>query len=134
MKTALFALFTLFGAWTLAIADDAPATPAEMKKALEKKLQTIIVPHIEFEDIDLRDALQKVSALSKELSPDGRKVNILLMPPPDKREAKIPISISLDKVPLGEVIRYCAMLGGLAVTIEPHAVVLKPAPPEKKKD
>jgi len=136
MKTkpflALLAAASLLSAIN-ASADDAQPTSAELKKGIERKLQTLIVEHIEFESADIRDVLQRLSALSKELSQDGRKINIVLMLPPEKKEAKIAISLVLDKVPLGEVVRYCAMLGGLSVNVEPHAVVLKPLPPEPKK-
>ena len=48
------------------------------QKTLREKLDSIIIPKLEFRDAALRDVLNMLSELSRELDPDGVGVNIIL--------------------------------------------------------
>jgi hypothetical protein len=82
----------------------------------------LTIPKLEFREATLPEVLDFFTARSCELDPKKHGVNIVLDVPPEKREARI--SLSLQNVPLGEAVRYAAQLAGLDVVGEPYALVI----------
>jgi general secretion pathway protein D len=137
-----------------------PITDAFTKDAtgtarITNKLNTIIIPKIEFRDASIREALEFLRQQAAENDPgaDGRKgVDIVLRltalgtraetisgtsttPPaagtttisaPSINSADARITITLNQIPLGEALRYIASQAGLKVKIEPYAVSIVP--------
>ena len=137
-----------------------PITDAFTKDAtgtarITNKLNTIIIPKIEFRDASIREALEFLRQQAAENDPgaDGRKgVDIVLrltalgtrvetisvtstMPSaaattpisaPSINSADARITITLNQIPLGEALRYIASQAGLKVKIEPYAVSIIP--------
>jgi type II secretory pathway component GspD/PulD (secretin)/tetratricopeptide (TPR) repeat protein len=137
-----------------------PITDAFTKDAtgtarITNKLNTIIIPKIEFRDASIREALEFLRQQAAENDPgaDGRKgVDIVLRltalgtraetisvtsatPPaqatstisaPSINSADARITITLNQIPLGEALRYIASQAGLKVKIEPYAVSIIP--------
>jgi type II secretory pathway component GspD/PulD (secretin)/tetratricopeptide (TPR) repeat protein len=136
-----------------------PITDAFTKDAtgtarITNKLNTIIIPKIEFRDASVREALEFLRQQAAENDPgvDGRKgVDIVLRlnalgtrietiststtPPapatttisaPSINSADARITITLNQIPLGEALRYIASQAGLKVKIEPYAVSIIP--------
>jgi general secretion pathway protein D len=114
------------------------------------RLNSIIIPKIDFRDATIRQAVSFLQQQSRaldaaETGPDGSSgVNIVLKlpaagasaPPPidEFGEATVApasssdarISLTLTNVPLYEALRYVATLAGLKVKVEPFAVSIVP--------
>jgi Type II secretory pathway, component PulD len=120
------------------------------------KLNQIIIPSIDFQDMSVRDAVDLLRQLSQKLDtvetdPAKKGVNIFLslgsggssagtgggdlLPAVPGEEAApqapvvtedTPITLSLTNVPLYEALRYVADLAGLKIKIDPVAVSIVP--------
>lgn len=101
-----------------------------------RKLNSIQVPSIEFNETQFEDALQFFREFSVQLDktssdPAKRGVNIVQIPPVEPGEPKR-ISMRLTKVPLSEAIRYACELAGYDIRVEMGAVIVSPTPPKKQ--
>ncbi|MFL6519623.1 MAG: Amuc_1098 family type IV pilus outer membrane protein [Chthoniobacterales bacterium] len=135
-----------------------PITDAFTKDAtgtarITNKLNTIIIPKVEFRDASIREALEFLRQQAAENDPgvEGRKgVDIVLrlnaigtrtetvsttstttaatttISAPSINSADARITITLNQIPLGEALRYIASQAGLKVKIEPYAVSIIP--------
>lgn len=96
--------------------------------ALEAPLQKLIVPKVEFRDASLSDVLSFLHKISGELSADKKPISFVYHAPPGTTIP--PVTLSLNQVPMLELVRYVTAITGLAYKIEPHAVLIfKPQPP-----
>jgi hypothetical protein len=96
---------------------------------LTTKLQTIILPSVEFRDATLVEAVEFIRAKSREHDPDKKGVNILI-----KGDGTAKITLSLKNVPVSEALRYCAELSDHKLTSDAQSFLLTPvseAPSEK---
>jgi general secretion pathway protein D len=137
---------------------------------INNKLNTIIIPRVEFRDATLREAVNflREQAVENDPATEGeRGINIVLPPtvqrppPPPAGASPAPagatapgtaptgtpgvgvsqagaqpaapppaergsITIELNRIPLGEALRYIARQAGLKVKVEPYAVSLVP--------
>src|SRR5437899_9299174 len=136
---------------------------------INNKLNTIIIPRVEFRDATLREAVNflREQAVENDPATEGeRGINIVLPPsvqrppPPPASASPVPagaaapgtapagtppagasqavaqppappaergsITIELNRIPLGEALRYIANQAGLKVKVEPYAVSLVP--------
>ncbi len=117
-------------------------------EAINAKLNRIIIPSINFNDIPIREAVEQLKQISRKLdnSTDDPKqkrgVNIVLKLPPapvpgtpdlsapagatapagPTANADTQITLSLTNVPLIEALRYLTELAGLKFKVEPFAV------------
>ncbi len=93
-----------------------PATdsPESSDEKLKRKLDTIIIDHIEFEEVKLFDVVRYLRKCAKNMDPDGKGVKIRYRGPVNPREHLI--TIVVDKIPLGEAIEY--LCKGSATTYE----------------
>jgi|GEM_PF-619625 len=104
------------------------------QQSLREKLDTIVIPSIEFSDTPVRDAIEFLVARSMELDPargtaSSPGINIALFAGPTTDEPSV--TLRLTEIPLGEAIRYTAELAGLSRAIEGNVVILAaPAPAE----
>ncbi len=109
--------------------------PVEM---VQRKLERIIIPRLEFREATVREALEFLKKKASELdanSPAGeRGVNMVLKlgdltpPTPDfPNPADARITVSLTNIPLVEALRYVTGLANLKFKIEPYAVSIVPA-------
>ena len=106
--------------------------------SIKFKLASIIVPHIEFRSTTLADAIEYLRQESQRLDPDpdpqARGVNIFLKLPAAAGtsagqappSAKTRVTLTLDRIPLLEALKYVASQAGLKVKVEPYAVSLVP--------
>lgn len=126
---------------------------ASQNEQIIAKLNQIIVPSIDLQDMSIRDAVDLLRQLSKRLDtmetdPARKGVNIVLnlgsasgvtsstiLPPTPGEEAApaavavtedTPITLSLTNVPLYEALRYVSSLAGLKIKIDPIAVSIVP--------
>lgn len=97
---------------------------------LKQQLEQMVLAEVNFREAVPQDVVNWLQTESKKLNPDKNAINFVWMVPED---AKLPtITLSLQKIPMSEVLRYATTLAGLQYRVEAHAVVIfKPAPPEK---
>ena len=107
-----------------------PQMDSRGSQAINNKLDTIIIPRIDFTDSSIREALDFIKKRASDLDEgdsDNKGINIVLKLPPDSPDASYPITLSLSDVPLREALRYVTEAANLKVKIETHAVVVVPA-------
>lgn len=108
--------------------------PHADKTAITAKLNGIVLKQLTTRKATLREVMDYVHMKSTELDvnadPAKRGVNLILNSgenSPDKQ--KFPpeptIDIQVCNIPMGDALHYYAMLGGLKVTVDPHAVVFE---------
>jgi general secretion pathway protein D len=98
---------------------------------INRKLDEIIIPRVDFRDATIREALdflkQRSIALDiTEQDPSRRGINIVLKVPADSPEAESRITLSLNDIPLRAAIDYVAKAANLKLKIEPYAVAVVP--------
>ena len=93
--------------------------------AMQKQLEKIIVPKVEFEEATLEEAFEFVRIKSKELTSGNVVPNFILRAGNsgiDKKE----ITLSLANVPMSEVLKYIGRLADTKFEFQKHAIVAKP--------
>lgn len=98
---------------------------------VNRKLDDIILPRIEFSDATIREALdfikQRAAALdTTEQDPSRKGLNIVLKLMPGAPEENSRITLALTDVPLGAAIDYVAKAANLKLKVEPYAVLIVP--------
>ena len=98
---------------------------------INRKLDEIIIPRVDFRDATIREALdflkQRAVVLdTTEQDPSRRGINIVLKVPADSPEADSRITLSLNDIPLRAAIDYVAKAANLKLKIEPYAVAVVP--------
>ncbi len=104
--------------------------PAAKKSPLHTKLDTIVIPQIQFSDATLEEAVAFLRQKSADLDtatadPNQKGLNMILKTDASSDSAKI--SLDLKDVTLSQVLRYITELANLKMTVEPFAVTLAPA-------
>lgn len=99
--------------------------------AINRKLDEINIPRIDFREATVREALdfikQRAAALDTvEPDPTRKGINIVLKLAPDAPEAASRITLSLTDVPLRAAIDYVARAANLKLKVEPYSVVVVP--------
>ncbi len=90
--------------------------------ALTTKLQTIILPRVQFSGATIEEAVEYLRLKSREFDTlDKTGVQLILRPGVTKTGR---ISLDLKDVPFIEALRYCTELAGLTYKVEPYAVVI----------
>ena len=99
--------------------------------SINRKLDEIIVPKVDFNEATVREALDflklRAAALdANEPDPARKGVNIVVKLAPDAPEAAQRVSLNLADIPLRQAISYVAQAAGLKFKVEPYAVVVVP--------
>jgi len=110
---------------------DQPQIDTHGTAGINRKLDEIIIPKIDFRDATVREALdfikQRASSLdSVEQDPARKGINIVLKLAPDAAESGSRITLSLTDVPLRAAIDYVARAANLKLKVEPYSVVVVP--------
>ena len=113
-----------------ALAND-PALPINdaAKKAILEKLNSIIIPRIDFKDTTIEEAVDFLRQRAMELDatePDPAKkgINLVVVPPPQTTaEGPVPVpprigELKLRNVPLGRVLQYICEITRLRYTVD----------------
>lgn len=90
---------------------------------LKRKLDSIILPEVEFREAAITDVVAFLRQESKKYTKDKTEINFVLMAPAGKAPT---VTMSLKKIPLMEVLRYITVVTGLQYQVDPHAVVISP--------
>lgn len=83
--------------------------------AMNRKLGSIILPHVEFRDTKLADAVEFLRQ---------HGANVVVKAPAAAGQPRL--TLSLDRIPLLEAIRYVAAQAAMKVKVEAYAVSLVP--------
>jgi general secretion pathway protein D len=110
---------------------DQPEIDTRGTAGINRKLDEIIIPRIDFRDATIREALefirQRAVALdTTETDPTQRGLNLILKLAPGSPEEGFQINLSLTDVPLRAAIEYVARAANMKPKIEPFAVVVVP--------
>jgi general secretion pathway protein D len=132
---------------TESVTNSAPSERAE----ITRKLQSIIIDKVNFDKLDISAVIQFLTEKSKELDlPDHKGINFVLRltsdtpppaaqptgpaggngaapaapPPPDIHRA---VSITLENVPLSEILGYIVQQTNLQYSVDNYAVYLRPS-------
>ena len=130
---------------------EAVSTTSE-RADITRKLQSIIIDKVNFDKLDITAVIQFLTEKSKELDPDHKGINFVLRltsdtppaattaqptgpgggngaapaapPPPDIHRA---VSITLENVPLSEILGYIVQQTNLQYSVDNYAVYLRPS-------
>ena len=95
---------------------------SEKQKQLEKKLKTIIIDKVEFEDAAPSVIFKFLRIESKRLDPEKRGVNFVFK---DIDASGKTVTLILDKVPLLYIIKTVCEASGLSYRIDDYAVFIQ---------
>ena len=98
---------------------------------IQRKLERIIIPKLEFREATLREAVDFLKKKSGDLdveSPAGEKgINIVLKTEDSPELESARITVSLTNIPMIEALRYVTGLANMKFRVEPYAVSIVPA-------
>lgn len=104
-------------------------------KPVMAKLTSIVIPKVNFEKLDIDRVIEFLTTKSKELDPEhiGVKFTLRLPPPGEKSPRRVyrQVSITLDNVPLNDLLLYIAQQTNLVFKIEKDTVVFAPFDPAR---
>jgi general secretion pathway protein D len=108
-----------------------PAIDTKGTASINRKLDEIILPRIDFRDATIREALefirQRAAALdTEEPDPTRKGINLVLKLAPGSVEEEMQINLALTDVPLRAAIEYVARAANMKPKVEPFAVVVVP--------
>ena len=108
---------------------DAKPEISQATKDLKKKLDSIVVKHLEFEETPFEGVLEacKVEALAGD--PGKKGVNIFLIGI-SKETLEAKVNLVVDYLPLSELIEILCRMNGLQYKVEDNGVVILPAEPK----
>ena len=90
--------------------------PMTMRRASE-----IVMPKVDFDETELRQVVDDISSASRQLDPRKKGINVLLGPGVDPAA---PVTLQLQGVPVGQVLKYVADFARLNIRMDGNAVVL----------
>ena len=94
------------------------------RNTTQEALKKIILEKVEFREASLPEALEFLKQKGTQLGEGKVAINFVLQLDEQTQNAKI--TITLQKVPLAEVLRYVGDLAGVQFVYEPYAIVVKP--------
>ena len=98
--------------------------------AMFAKLDSLVVPRLEMDAVDLGGAFKFLRKSSKELDPDGRGVNFII----SSEVVKKRFSINLSNIPILDAVRYICILTNVECVLQRGVVIIKPRPKKKPAD
>ena len=124
-QTCLLTFPTLFLAMAWAIAPNAASLdPLERQPPLEKKVEALVIPQLDVEDIALVELVHMLRGLSKDLDPEGIGFNILFRGTDKQAEQRI--TISAKHLPMQDLLHYLTLNTGLTYRIDTAAIIIAP--------
>lgn len=94
------------------------------RNTTQEALKKIILEKVEFREASLPEALEFLKQKGTQLGEGKVAINFVLQLGEAAQNAKV--TISLQKVPLSEVLRYVGDLADVQFVYEPYAIVVKP--------
>ena len=107
--------------------EHAPGAPADTGgRSLQRKLEAISIPAVNFTNVELNRVVSALSALAEEFDLTGEQpkgVNIVLL---DPANANPPVSITLRNLTLKRILDFVTDTVGYQYEIQADAVVVRP--------
>ena len=104
-------------------------TAEEAKKpqvsSMQKQLEKLIVPKVEFRDATLGSALEFLKQAATKNSDGKVVVNFVVQLPEDQANTQT-VTLALANVPYSEVLRYLGEVAKIEFTYDKYAIVVKP--------
>lgn len=112
------------------VAPEVPSSSAEPIRRstnflLAQKLNSIIIPQVDFEEASIEDAVTFLANKTRELDPERNGVSILMKNASVASTSK-PISLRLSNIPAGELLRYITNIAGVKYKVEEYTVYIVP--------
>lgn len=128
MKTWLMVGLMVAGVWSTALAEN----PNAAKQALLKKLTTIVLPRVRFEEASVKEVFTFVKEQARSLDLDTEHpFNFVFKCAPEALDRKV--TLDMDRIPLGEAIRYICMGSDLSYRVDGYAIVVSDGTAEKER-
>ena len=94
------------------------------ENVLQSKLNTIVIPQLNFRDAALEEVVDFLRLRSRELDSEGQGVNFVISGAAMQAAREAKINMQLSNVPLSEALRYVADMAGLQLQVDEYAAVL----------
>lgn len=98
--------------------------PSDIIKATMKKLDSIVIDRIAFQDTSINDVLDFLSKKSRELDTEKKGVNIILKMDPEQAKNPPAITILVEKIQLGKALDFTVKATGLKYQIDDTGAVI----------
>jgi general secretion pathway protein D len=92
------------------------------REKLEKKLREIKIPKLEFSGASLDEVIEYLRITTASLDPEGKGVDFIINAPDETKSRTM--NLSLQDMPLEEVVRYVVQMAQAAYRVEESAVVI----------
>ncbi len=86
-----------------------------------EKLRKLILEKVQFDEVDIVEALEFVRKKSKEIDPSGKGVNIIIK---ELKKGDFKVTLELNDIPVGDLVRYICMSADLDFKIETYAIII----------
>lgn len=106
------------------LAEDLQKAGKGDRNATQEALKKLILEKVDFREASLAEALEFLKQKGNQLGGGKLAINFVLQLDEPTQAAKI--TISMQKVPFSEVLRYVGDLSGVQFVYEPYAIVVKP--------
>ncbi|MDD5698134.1 MAG: M56 family metallopeptidase [Victivallaceae bacterium] len=90
--------------------------------ALQRRLKSIVLGPLEFQNVSLSGVLYYLNDKAKQLDPEKKGVNFVVSSELFKQSPLV--NLNVENMPLGEIIKYVCRIAGVKYRIEPYAVVI----------
>lgn len=102
------------------VAGESRGSTQSGRETITQKLRSLVFPTVEFSGATLEEVAELLRVRSRDLDPQGKGVNFILNLPPEARGK--PISLTLQNVPMEELLRYVSEMCGVTYKVDEHAV------------
>lgn len=105
-----------------------PGTPFTRSNQfnIDRKLKSMVIKDLVFNDATIEDAANALAAKSKELDGDAAKLGISFIVKPEALTSAKTFSLNLRNIPMEDALRYITKLADVKYKVEEFAVVIVP--------
>lgn len=104
------------------VEDRGPQEAANEGKAqMYEKLQSIIIPEVDFGGVNISSIVRQLNKRSRECDPEGKGINLIYSPSDDDMQE---VTLQFTNLPIGEIIRYLCQYAKLKYKVEDKAVTI----------
>ncbi len=94
---------------------------ASAQEPCTEKLRKVVFEKIQFDETDVVEAFGFIRKKSKEDDPDGKGLNIVLK---GIKKGESAITLELDDIPAGDLVRYICIAANLEFKVETYAIII----------
>jgi beta-lactamase regulating signal transducer with metallopeptidase domain len=109
-----------------------PETKTVAPSTLEQKLNAWVIPKLQFKDVSLSEAIQMITAESKQVDLQHQGVVIETLDLPEGVR-NLKLTLSLNQIPLMEALKYITSLSGTKIQLRKDTILIVSPAPELRK-